>query len=100
MSPVLEKEIDAVVRAGLFHSREEALAEAVNIFFAVRPAMRLEAAIELFKECEVSLSRAAEMAGMDVLTFRKLLADRGVSIIIECDTPKSLDADIAAFFKR
>ena len=100
MTPVLEKELDAVVKAGLFRSREEVLAEAVNVFFAVRPAMRLEAAIALCKEGDVSLSRAAEMAGTDVMTFRKVLADRGVSITVACDTPEAMDADIAAFFRE
>ena len=98
MTPVLEKKLDAVVKAGLFRSREEVLAEAVNVFFAVRPAMQLEAAIELFKEGEVSLSRAAEMVGADVMTFRKVLVDRGVSITVECDQPKAMDAAITAFF--
>jgi len=86
-------------KAGLFRDRDAALTEAVNVFFAVRPAMRLEAAIELLKEGDVSLARAAEMAGTDVMTFRKLLADRGVSIVIECDPPEAMDADISNFFK-
>jgi predicted HTH domain antitoxin len=60
----------------------------------------VEAAIELFKEGEVSLARAAERAGTDVMTFRKLLADRGVPVVVECDTPEVMDADIAAFFKE
>lgn len=98
MNAVLEKEMDAVVRAGVFRSREEAVGEAVNLLFAVRPSVRLEAAIELFREGEVSLSRAAEMAGTDFITFRGLLADRGVPMVVECDSPEALDADIAAVF--
>lgn len=95
MNAVLEKEMDAVVRAGLFQSREEAVGEAVNLLFAARPAVRLEAAVELFREGEVSLSRAAEMAGTDFITFRKLLADRAGPMVIECDDSEALDADIA-----
>lgn len=98
MNAVLEKQMDAVVRAGLFRTREEAVGEAVNLLFAVRPAVRLEAAVELFREGEVSLSRAAEMAGTDFITFRKVLADRGVPMVVECDTAEALDADLAAFF--
>ena len=86
------------MKAELFRSHEEVLTEAVNVFFAVPPARRLEAAIALCKEGEVSLSRVAEMAGTDVMTFRKLLADRGVPVTVACDTPAAMDADIAAFF--
>ncbi|MBI3922244.1 MAG: UPF0175 family protein [Armatimonadetes bacterium] len=74
MNAVLGKEVDAVVRAGLCRTREEAVGAAMNLLFAVRPAVRLEAAIELFREGEVSLSRAAEMAGTDFITSRRLLA--------------------------
>jgi len=94
MTSILEKELNAIIKAGLFRNREEALTEAVNVFFAVRPAMRLEAAVELFKDEEVSLTRAAEMAGTDVITFGKLLAARGIPVVIECDTPEAMDADI------
>jgi len=98
VSPVLERDVNAAVRAGLFPNREEAVAEAINVLFAVRPAVRLETAIELLREGEVSLSRAAEMAGTDRITFRKLLTDRGVPVVVECDAPEVLDADIATFF--
>jgi hypothetical protein len=100
MTSVLEQELDAVVKAGLFRNREEALTEAVNVFFAVRPALRLAAAIELFKDGQASLSRAAEMAGTDVITFGKVLADRGVPVVTECDPPETMDADISAFLKE
>jgi predicted HTH domain antitoxin len=100
MTTVLDRELNAIVKAGLFRSREEALTEAVNVLFAVRPAMRLEAAIALFKDGDVSLSRAAEMAGIDVITFHKLLADRGIPVTIECGAPEEMDADIADFFEE
>jgi CHAT domain-containing protein len=37
-----------VVKTGLVRNREEALTEAVNVFFAARPALRLEAAHPFF----------------------------------------------------
>ena len=98
MPPVLEQELDAVVRAGLFSSREEALATAVGLLFDARPGMRLEAAIEMFKSDEISLTRGAEIAGLDFITFQQILSERGVPIIIECDTPENMDADAARFF--
>ncbi len=98
MTATLEKELDAVVRAGLFATRDDVVTEAISVLFSVRPAMRLEAAIELFKEGEVSLSRAAEMAGLSWVAFRRLLTDRGIPITLQCDTPEAMDADISGFF--
>jgi predicted HTH domain antitoxin len=97
---VLEKEVEAVVRAGVFKSLEEALSEAVRVMFTVRPGLKLEAAVERFKAGEISLCRAAELAGTDFLTFRQVLADRGIPVVVECDEAANLDADIAAFFQR
>lgn len=81
----LERELLATVRAGVFHTQEEALAEALGTFFAVKPHYRVEAAIEMFKAGEVSLSRAAKIAGMNRWRFQDLLAQRGIKIEIEVD---------------
>jgi len=98
MTATLEKELDAVVKAGLFDSREDLLSEAVSVLFDLDPAMRQEAAIQLFKEGEISLSRAAEMAGTSWIAFRRLLANRAIPVPAECDEPEAMDADIAGFF--
>jgi len=90
-STVLERELLATVRAGLFRTEEEALAEALGTFFAIKPHYRIEAAIEMFKGGEVSLSRAAKMAGMNRWRFQDLLAQRGIKIEIEVD-----EADVRA----
>ena len=82
---VLERELLATVRAGLFRTEEEALAEALGTFFAIKPHYRIEAAIEMFKGDEVSLSRAAKIAGMNRWRFQDLLAQRGIKIEIEVD---------------
>jgi predicted HTH domain antitoxin len=88
---VLERELLATVRAGIFRTEEEALAEALGTFFTVKPHYRVEAAIEMFKAGEVSLSRAAKIAGMNRWRFQDLLAQRGIKIEIEVD-----EADVRA----
>lgn len=82
---LLERELAATVRAGLFRSEEEAMQEALGTFFAAKPHYRVEAAIEMFKAGEVSLSRAAEIAGMNRWRFQDQLAQRGIPIVIEAD---------------
>ncbi|HVC98922.1 MAG TPA: UPF0175 family protein [Pirellulales bacterium] len=94
---ILEQEIDAVIRAGVFRDRQAAMDEAMATMFAVRPHLRLEAAIELFRNDEVSLLRGAEIAGMDFESFRKLLADREIPIVIETDSAEEMDRSIREF---
>ena len=93
-----EQQLDAVVRAGLFRDRQHALEEAMRTLFTVRPQLKTEAAVELFRSGEISLLRAAEIAGLDFESFRSLLRDRAVPWEVAADKPEDLDQAIAFFF--
>ena len=89
-----EMEIAAIVRAGLFENREQALQEAITTWLAVKPNIRLEAAIELFKEGEVTLVRAAEIAGLNRWIFQDILIQRNIKIIVEADSIEKLEEKV------
>jgi len=91
---LLARELQAVVRAGLFGSEAEALHEAVSTLFAVKPALRQEAAIELYRCGEVSLSRAAEIAGLTRWRFQDVLAQRGIKIETNADSRDELEKQV------
>ncbi len=95
---IVERELEAVVRAGLFRDRQYVVEEALQTLFTVRPQLRTEAAVELFRSGEISLLRAAEMAGLDFESFRLLLRDRAIPWEVEADTSADLDAAIQDFF--
>ncbi|MBI1924161.1 UPF0175 family protein [Candidatus Poribacteria bacterium] len=97
---LVEHGIAAAVRAGLFRNEEEAMREAVSTWFAVKPNLRLEVAIELFKGEEVTLNRAAEIAGLNRWRFQDILAQRGVKIEVEADSAEELAAAAAAIRRR
>jgi predicted HTH domain antitoxin len=96
---IVEQQLEAVVRAGLFRDRQHALEEALETLFAARPQVRMEASIELFRSGEISFLRAAEMAGLDFESFRLLLRDRGIPWEVEAETSARLDAAIQGFFE-
>jgi len=95
-----EMEIEAIVNAGIFKDKSDVLREAINTFFAVKPKMRLEAAIQLFKDNRVSLGRAAEIAGIDRWQLKDILADRGINIIVECDDSEEMDRRISWLLRK
>jgi predicted HTH domain antitoxin len=97
--PLLEHGVRAAVRAGLFRNEKEALRDAVNTWFAVKPNLRMEVAIELFKEGAVTLDRAAEIAGLNRWAFHDLLRQRRVKVEIEAGPANELAA-AAAIRKR
>ena len=56
---------------------------------------QLDAAILLYQEGEVTLGRAAELAGIHRFEFEEALAARGILKIVEVDSAEVLKARIA-----
>lgn len=74
----IEKEIKALIKYGYYSSIDEAIKDAFRTLLNIKPDLRSSAAIELYKEGEISLSKAAEMAGVSSIEFKDILADRGI----------------------
>ena len=91
---VQELQLNALLKAGIFHSRGEAIEEAFRMLFAVRPQLRVEAAIQLFREGEVTLGRAAEIAGLTRWELEMILADREIVRVVECDSAENLERQV------
>ena len=58
------------------YSEEELLKEAIRALFEVNPQLKIEVALELYKDGEVSLEKAAEIAGMGVIEFREFVSKK------------------------
>ena len=80
---LLERELAATVRAGLFRNEAEAVREVLDTFFAAKPQYRIEAALAMWQADEVSLERAAEIAGMNFFLFRDLMIQRGITVVVD-----------------
>lgn len=59
-----------------------------------------ELALNLYQQEEVTLSRAAEFAGLTLWEFKDFLRQRGVSVVVQVPLPEEMDAAIAAHFQR
>ena len=97
---IQELQLNALVKAGIFRSRPEAVKEALRLLFVARPQLGVEAAIQLYKEEEVTLGRAAEMAGITRWEFETLLADRGIERSVTCDPVEDLDRQVERLHQR
>lgn len=80
---LLADELEALVRTGHYSTPEEAIRHAIEVLLTANPPLRRSVALELFRLGKVTLSRAAEIAGVDVETFKQYLADAGE--IVEVD---------------
>jgi predicted HTH domain antitoxin len=94
------QELSAVVRAGCFTSEDEAIREAVQMLFAVKPQLRLEAAIRRYLDREITFGRAAALAGVTRWRLCELLAPRGLPDEIEARPARELDEAVARLRQR
>ena len=92
--------IDVLLKARLFMNTEAAQRQARSVWFAVDPKLRLEAALELFRSDEVSLERAAEIAGLNRWVFDEIRIKRGIKIIIEVEPAEELKKATAAIRRQ
>lgn len=83
-------EIDALVRAEIYNSREELITDALRALLSMRPGLRIEIAIDLYKNEKVSLWKAAEIAGLCMEEFKDLLASRSIKIEVGGTDEESL----------
>ncbi len=79
---LMKEEIEGLIRSGHYKSREAMLEEAFRIMLEVKPSIKQEMAVELYKSEKVSLSRAAEIAGLLIEGFKELLDLKGIERIV------------------
>ncbi len=84
-------ELDALIKAGIYRNRTEAIAAAMQALFVARPQLKVEAALQLYQDSEVTLGRAAEIADMTRWEFETLLTDRGINRIVYYDPTETLE---------
>lgn len=95
---LLEDELQAVTQAGAYTSKEEAVAHALAVLLAANPQLRVDTAIELYRREKVTLSRAAEIAGLEWDAFKEQLHERGLATTVE-EAPDEVQAG-AALIRR
>ncbi len=83
-----------LVDMGKYSSREELMEDALRALLRTKPELRMDLAIELYKKREVSLSRAAEICGLNIEDFKELLKERGIKITVPEVTPDELDREV------
>ena len=94
------QELSAIVRAGCFASEDEAIREALQMLFAVKPQLRLETAIQRYIDEEITFGRAAELAGVTQWRMRELLAQRGIPNEIDARPVRELDQAVERLRRR
>ncbi len=75
-------ELDVLIGKGIYKDRESLVKDAMRSLLRSRPELRGQLAIELYRQGKVSLSRAAEIGGVDMESFKELLREAGVARVV------------------
>lgn len=94
-SPDLEKEVTALVDSGLYPDPHAVMVDALENLVRIKKASRLDEAIQFYKEGEVTLGRAAELAGIPHFEFEEVLKARGIRKVVEVDSAEELETGIS-----
>jgi len=76
---MMKERVDAVIRSGIYLNEEELYDEAIRALFEVKLDLKMIVAVELYREGEVSIEKAAEIAGVNVVQFKEILSPKGVT---------------------
>ena len=87
---VLKEGIEGLIRSGYYRNREALLEEAFRTLIEVKPSVKLEIAVELYRSEKVSLSRAAEIAGISMEGFKDLLELKGIKRVVSAPSEERL----------
>jgi predicted HTH domain antitoxin len=84
---ILECEIKAMVKAGKYKSEKEVIKHALDVLLMANPKLRIDTAIELYRNNLVSVEKATEISSLSLETFKKELLERNIDISVanECE---------------
>lgn len=82
---MVEKEINALIKAKYYSSMSDAVKDAFRALFDAKPNLRKTSALILYRNKDISLSKAAEIAGVSIEEFKEILMAEGMKREIEPD---------------
>jgi len=84
------------VSAGLYEDERAVVQDAVRALLSEKPQLRLEVAIHRYRAEEISLAKAAALAGVSWDRMREILLSRGVQPRLGPETEEEAQEEIRA----
>jgi len=79
---------------GGYPGKRELIEDALRALIREKPELKMDTAVELYKRGEVSLSRAAEICGLNIEDFRELLKSRGIKVAVPTISRDEIDEEV------
>ena len=80
---IVEDGINALVGQKIYNSKDAVIIDAIRALLELKPNLKIEIAINLYKNKKISLWKAAETAGLEMEEFKEILSARNIKIEID-----------------
>ena len=87
----LTESLPKVLVPKYYNSRDALVDDAFRALLNLKPGLKLEVAVELYLKGDMSLSKAAEIAGMDIESFKEMLEIRGFKLSSYIGTKEEIE---------
>jgi predicted HTH domain antitoxin len=85
-----------LIEAKVYDSEEAVLEDALRHLLRARPDLRLKVAIYRYQHDEISLAKAAHLAGVSWQQMRDILLEHGVPVRLGPDSLAEAEAEVVA----
>ena len=92
-------ELNTLVKAKLYPDDNAVLQDALRHLFRARPDLRIQVAIYRYQEEEISLAKAAALAGVSWAQMKDILLEKGIEPRLGHDNLADAEAEIQALRK-
>ncbi|WP_219857130.1 UPF0175 family protein [Candidatus Hakubella thermalkaliphila] len=93
VEPMLSTE--DLVKAGLYDSEEAVIQDGLRCLLQVRPGLRLELAVYWYQTEDISLGKAANLAGVSFEQMKEVLRSRGIQLRLGPETREEALEEVA-----
>lgn len=84
------------VEARLYDSEDEVIRDALRHLLRARPEARIQLAVHRYQAEELSLAKAADLAGVSWAQMREILVEKGISPRLGPETIEEAEREIGA----
>ncbi len=89
-----------LVKAGIYQSEDEVNRDGLRHLLRARPDLRIKVAVHRYQTEDISLGKAAELAGVSWEQMREILLEHGIQPRLGPDTIEEIEEEIQVLRKH
>jgi predicted HTH domain antitoxin len=90
-------QLQDLIQAGVYPDAETAVREALRVLWQERPQVRIDVAVHRYRTEDLSVAKAAALAGVSFDRMKEILAARNVPLRLGPKTMEEAHAEVEAF---